>query len=191
MAKQIKILVIDDDPFLNKVYINKFAQEGFLVLTSMDGVSGMQKIRDQHPSLVVMDIVLPGMSGYEIMQTMKSDSALSDIPVLIVTNLGQTKDIQQAMGLGAVDYLIKTNFTIDDILERIRGYIEVQRVHEVDVSSDEAEQARWQQSFPGTKMKLSQTRENRLSGGKVVRCPKCGISVVPGTHFCPNCGTRL
>lgn len=191
MSKHIKILIIDDDPFLNKVYIKKFAQEGFIVLTAMDGVSGFKKIREHHPSLVVMDVVLPAMSGYEILREMKKDPAIKDVPVLIVSNLSQTKDVQEAMGLGAKDYLIKTSFTIDDILRKVREYISAHEVKQVDSDDSDVEQAQSRNKYPGSKMKLTATRNFDKANMPNDRCGRCGEPVLPDAHFCPNCGNEL
>lgn len=89
MAKGIKILVIEDDPFLNKVYMNKLSQEGFVVSTAMDGLSGLEKAREQKPSLVVLDVILPKMNGFEVLEELKKDPAVKHIPVIIISNLGQ------------------------------------------------------------------------------------------------------
>ncbi len=119
MAK--KILLIEDDIFLRKVIARKLLKEGYELTEAIDGENGMAKIKEHKPNLVLLDLVLPGMDGFEILGKMKEDSTLSQIPVIILSNLGEKKDIEKALKMGAKDYLIKAHFTPGEIIERVEN----------------------------------------------------------------------
>ena len=119
MAK--KILLIEDDIFLRKVIARKLLKEGYELTEAIDGENGMAKIKEHKPNLVLLDLVLPGMDGFEILGKMKEDLTLSQIPVIILSNLGEKKDIEKALKMGAKDYLIKAHFTPGEIIERVEN----------------------------------------------------------------------
>lgn len=119
-AQGPKILVIEDDQFLRDMLVDKLEAEGFGVVEAIDGESGMEVMQKEQPKLVLLDIVLPGIDGFEILQRMQKDPALSKIPVLIISNLGAQKDIDKAKELGALDYIIKAHFTPGEIIEKVR-----------------------------------------------------------------------
>lgn len=123
MEKQPKILVIEDDKFLNKLYSDQLRREGFEVSMAISGDEGMSKILSEKPDLVILDIVLPHKNGFDILSEMKLHASTKDIPVLIVTNLGQDADIKTGLDLGAVGYLVKTDFSITKLGEEVRKYL--------------------------------------------------------------------
>lgn len=123
MEKQPKILVIEDDKFLNKLYSDQLRREGFEVSMAISGDEGMSKILNEKPDLVILDIVLPHKNGFDILSEMKLHASTKDIPVLIVTNLGQDADIKTGLDLGAVGYLVKTDFSITKLGEEVRKYL--------------------------------------------------------------------
>ncbi|MBU4298698.1 response regulator [Patescibacteria group bacterium] len=121
MAKNI--LVIEDDKFLRELIVQKLIKEGYTVSEAIDGEEGIKKIRDEKPSLILLDLILPGIDGFEVLAKTKEDPALSPIPVIILSNLGQKEDVEKGLKLGAIDYLIKAHFTPGEIIEKIKAVL--------------------------------------------------------------------
>ena len=115
------ILIIEDDKFLRELIVRKVINEGFDASEAIGGEEGIKKIKEEKPDMVLLDLILPGMDGFEVLSLMKEDSALSSIPVIILSNLGQKEDIEKAMKMGATDYLIKAHFTPSEIIEKIKA----------------------------------------------------------------------
>lgn len=115
-----KVLVVEDDKFLRELITRKLDAENFDVIEAIDGEEGMEKAAVQNPDLVLLDIVLPGIDGFEILKRMKADPNLSKIPVIMLTNLGQRDDVERGIKMGADDYLIKAHFTPSEIIERVK-----------------------------------------------------------------------
>jgi len=118
MAKTI--LIIEDDKFLRELIVRKLTEEGFGVSEAVDGEEGIKKIKEEKPDLVLLDLILPGIDGFEVLSQMRKESALSSIPVIILSNLGQKDDVEKGLKMGAVDYLIKAHFTPGEIIEKIK-----------------------------------------------------------------------
>lgn len=118
--EQKTILVIEDDKFLRELISQKLIKEGFKLLEAMDGEEGVKKIQQEKPDLILLDLILPGLDGFEVLSQAKQDPALSEIPVIILSNLGQKEDIERGLKMGAVDYLIKAHFTPGEIIEKIK-----------------------------------------------------------------------
>jgi DNA-binding response OmpR family regulator len=119
MAKNI--LLIEDDKFLRELIVQRLTKEGYEASDAIDGEEGIKKVRKKKPALVLLDLILPGIDGFEVLTKMKEDSSLSSIPVIILSNLGQKEDIERGLKLGAIDYLIKAHFTPGEIIEKIRA----------------------------------------------------------------------
>jgi len=119
MAK--KILVIEDDKFLRELISQKLLKEGYDIAEAMDGEKGVDAIKAENPDLILLDLILPGIDGFEVLSRIKSDPSMSGIPVIILSNLGQKDDIEKGLKMGAVDYLIKAHFTPNEIVEKIRS----------------------------------------------------------------------
>jgi DNA-binding response OmpR family regulator len=121
MAK--KILIVEDDKFLRELIVKKLVKEGYEISEAVDGEEGVKKIKEEKPDLVLLDLILPGIDGFEVLSRTKEDPALSQIPVIILSNLGQKEDVERGLGLGAIDYLIKAHFTPGEIIEKIRAIL--------------------------------------------------------------------
>jgi DNA-binding response OmpR family regulator len=121
MAK--KILIIEDDKFLRELIAKKLVKEDYDICEAVDGEEGIKKVKEEKPDLVLLDLILPGIDGFEVLSRTKEDPALSQIPVIILSNLGQKEDVERGLGLGAVDYLIKAHFTPGEIIEKIRAIL--------------------------------------------------------------------
>lgn len=117
-----KILIIDDDPFILDMYVLKFKEEGFLVETAQDGKTGLKKIQEYQPRVVLLDIVMPTMDGFDVLK--ESKKTPSDCKYVLLTNLGQKEDIDQGMQLGADDYIIKAHFTPSEVVAKIKKLLE-------------------------------------------------------------------
>ena len=119
-SKNHKILIIDDDPFILDMYVLKFKQEGFQVETVSDSKAGLQKIKEYLPEVLLLDIVMPVMDGFDILQEIKKSNLLPNSKVILLTNLGQKEDIDRGMGLGADDYIIKAHFTPTEVVNKVK-----------------------------------------------------------------------
>lgn len=120
------ILIIEDDDFFRELLRKKFLPEDFNLFEAVNGEKGIKEIKDKKPDLVLLDLLLPNMDGFEVLVKMKSDPATSSIPVIILSNLGQQEDIERGLKLGANDYLIKSQFDIDQIVEKVKNILEKQ-----------------------------------------------------------------
>jgi DNA-binding response OmpR family regulator len=127
MAKEklskVKILLIEDDSFLASMYVTKLNLEGFEVNVAGDGEKGLEMVQDELPTLILLDIILPKMSGFDVLKDLKIDKRTKDIPVILLTNLGQREDVQKGLKLGAKDYLIKAHFMPSEVVEKIKKLI--------------------------------------------------------------------
>ncbi|MDI6739854.1 MAG: response regulator [Candidatus Edwardsbacteria bacterium] len=117
-----KIMVVDDEPYIARVIKFKLEQEGYTVISANDGITGLNKIREEKPDLVLLDVMMPGMSGYEVCQKIKGDAELAGIPVVILTAKGQERDREQGFSMGASDYITKP-FSPNRLLELVKSIV--------------------------------------------------------------------
>jgi len=127
-SKGKKVLVVEDDKFLRELFVKKLFNEGFDVKNSIDAQGAFQIITEGKPDIILLDLILPGVDGFEILAKIKADENIADIPVLILSNLGQQEDIDRAMSLGAHDFLVKANFTLDEIVTRVKKVLDGESV---------------------------------------------------------------
>ena len=118
-----RILIIEDDQFLRDLMERKLIKEGLDVETAIDGEAGLQKIKSGKPDLVLLDVILPGLDGFSILEKVKADATLANIPIILLTNLGQRDDVEKGLRLGAVGYLVKAHFTPGDIVEKVKSVL--------------------------------------------------------------------
>ncbi|MBI4135808.1 response regulator [Candidatus Uhrbacteria bacterium] len=119
-AIKTKILIIEDDTFLAGIYANKFEREGFGVVLAVDGEAGLKSAKKELPDIILLDVLLPKLDGFEVLQQLKAVSALHDIPVVLLTNLGQKEDVDKGLKFGAADYLIKAHFMPAETVEKVK-----------------------------------------------------------------------
>lgn len=119
MAK--RILIVEDDKFLRELITQKLIKEDYDTIEAVDGEEGIKKIKEEKPDLVLLDLILPGIDGFEVLSKKREDSSLDKIPVIILSNLGQKEDVERGLKLGAVDYLIKAHFTPGEIIEKVKN----------------------------------------------------------------------
>jgi DNA-binding response OmpR family regulator len=124
MAK--KILIVEDDKFLRELISRKLQKEGYEIVQAADGEEGEKKIKETKPDLILLDLILPGIDGFEVLSRIKQDPTVASIPVVILSNLGQKEEIEKGLKLGAVDYLVKAHFTPAEIVEKIKVILKEQ-----------------------------------------------------------------
>jgi DNA-binding response OmpR family regulator len=120
------IMIIEDDSFVMDIYQTKLALEGFNIISARDGMEALKKIDDSEsirPDLILLDILMPYVNGLEVLKKIKEKEELKNIPIILLTNLSQKNDIEEGLGLGANDYLIKSHFTPSEVLKKIKIYI--------------------------------------------------------------------
>jgi DNA-binding response OmpR family regulator len=117
-----KILIIEDEKILRTLLTQTLSREGFEVKEAVDGEEGLEKAKTEKPDLILLDLILPTIDGYEVLERLKKDPFTESIPVMIISNLGQDEEIQRGLKLGAVDFLIKAHFTLDEISEKIKKF---------------------------------------------------------------------
>jgi DNA-binding response OmpR family regulator len=115
-----RILIVEDEKDLRFFLTTTLTQEGFEVEEAIDVKEALEKIKEKKPDLILLDIILPGKSGFDFLIEMKKDPNFEFIPVIILSNLGQKEEIKKGLELGAKDYLIKANFTLDEIVRKIK-----------------------------------------------------------------------
>jgi DNA-binding response OmpR family regulator len=123
-----RILLTEDDEFLSSLIKNRLEREHFEVKVAKDGEEVLALLKTYQPDLVLMDIILPKKLGFEVLEEIQANTKLSHAPVMILSNLGQDSDIQRAKELGAIDYFIKAKVVIDDLIKRIKSFLEVEEV---------------------------------------------------------------
>lgn len=118
-----KVMMIEDDKFLRDLAVKKITQAGYQMVTAVDGAEAVAVAIKEKPSLILLDIILPGMDGFEVLRNLKENTQLKNIPVILMSNLGQESDIERGTQLGAVEYLVKAHYTLDEIVEKIKKYV--------------------------------------------------------------------
>jgi len=119
-VNQSKILVVEDDPFVSNLLIKNLLSAGYSVINAVDGQKALTMLETERPQVILLDLLLPGLDGFEVLKKIKANPETSKIPVFILSNLGSQDDINKALQLGATDYIIKANFTLTEIVERIK-----------------------------------------------------------------------
>lgn len=115
-----KILLVEDDPFLIDIYTTKIKEAGFSVEVAKDGKEGLRKIKEGAPDLVLLDIVLPGIDGWEFLEKVKKNKDIKGLKVVVLSNLGQKEEVKKGIKLGAKGYLVKAENTPSQVVEEIK-----------------------------------------------------------------------
>ena len=118
-----KVLIIDDDPFILDMYVLKFKETGFEVATAMDGKNGVAKADEFQPDVILLDVVMPAMDGFDVLRKLKEEERTNPPKVIFLTNFGQREDVERGMQLGADDYIIKAHFTPTEVVEKVQGIL--------------------------------------------------------------------
>ena len=114
-----KILLVEDEPALQESFKTAFVGKGYELTQAMDGEEGLAVMRAQKPDVVLLDLVLPKKHGFEVLKEMKSDANLKDLPVIVLTNLENSEDVEKALELGATTYLVKANYSLEEVVQKV------------------------------------------------------------------------
>jgi len=115
--------MIEDDIFLRKVYRDQFTRNDIEFIEATNGVEGMSKAQSEKPDLILLDLMLPRKNGFDVLRDLKKNSKTKKIPVIILTNLSQDIDVTEGLALGAVDYLVKTDLRLSDVVEKVKKWL--------------------------------------------------------------------
>jgi CheY-like chemotaxis protein len=122
-SDNFRVLVVEDDLFLRGLMSQKLVKEGFLVIEAVDGEEGLKMVSEKQPHIVLLDLILPGIGGFEVLEKIRQDENIGGIPVLILSNLGQKDDLDKAKKLGATDYLVKAHNTPGEIVDKVKSIL--------------------------------------------------------------------
>jgi DNA-binding response OmpR family regulator len=121
MSQKKKILLVEDDAVLRETLVEFLKKEDFDAVSAPDGGQGLKVAQEENPDLILLDIILPRKNGYEVLGELKKNDKTKDIPVVILTNLASLDDIEKALNLGATNYLVKGDYKLQEIVEKIRS----------------------------------------------------------------------
>ena len=122
-AKQLKILLVEDDPFLYKVLSQRLRDEGMDVTVSTDGEAAIADVVRVKPSLILLDLILPKLSGFEVLAHVRKNAVTAKIPVVVLSNLGQQEDIDQIEKLGVREYLVKADYSLSEMVKKVKEHV--------------------------------------------------------------------
>lgn len=118
-----KVLIIDDSPFMTQMFSLRLHDEGFESLIAGNGEDGLKIAANEQPNVILLDIAMPGMTGWDVLTNLKETEGTKNIPVLILTNSkGNPEDIERAKKIGAAEFLMKIDLKVDDIMEIVKKY---------------------------------------------------------------------
>lgn len=118
-----KVMIVEDDEHISKVYEIKLAKEGFATSLARDGFEAIQKIVQEKPDIILLDLMIPKKDGFGVLEDIKKIPEVASTPVLVLSNLGQKVDQDRALGLGANEYLVKVDYPIQEVVNKIKGYL--------------------------------------------------------------------
>ena len=119
-----KILFIEDESALQKTFGDILGQEGYEVVSALDGEVGLRLARTEKPDLILLDLILPKINGFDVLKQLKEDKETKDIPIVVLTNLEKMEDVERAIKLGAKTYLVKANYTLEEVVRKIKRALE-------------------------------------------------------------------
>lgn len=124
--KKYKVAIIEDEPFLASMYTTKFELEGFEVLRASNGEEGLKAIQDGKPDLILLDVIMPKVDGFEVLEKLRANPETATMPVILLTNLGQRTDIEKGLSMGATDYIIKANYTPAQVVAKVKQHLNLE-----------------------------------------------------------------
>jgi CheY-like chemotaxis protein len=114
-----RVLLVEDDRFLRKAAEAMLRKHGFQVTSAQDGEEGLRAARLSPPDIVLLDLIMPKMGGFQVLEALKADEQTRHLPVVIMSNLGQEADVQRAMDSGAIGYVVKANVALQDLVAKV------------------------------------------------------------------------
>ena len=121
--KKISVLIIEDDSYISDMYKIKLESENFEVTIAKDGTIGIKLLEKQRPDIILLDVVMPKMDGFDVLKTIKGNVESKKVPVVLLTNLSQKENVERGFELGADSYIIKAHFTPSEVVEKIKGIL--------------------------------------------------------------------
>ncbi len=118
-----KVLLAEDDKFLSVALGDKLEREGFQVVKAPNGLEAINLITQEHPDIILLDLIMPQRTGFQVLEALKLDADLAKIPVVVLSNLGQESDREKAKNLGAVDYLVKSDVQMGEVVDKMKTYL--------------------------------------------------------------------
>lgn len=118
------LLIVEDDSFLANAYKMKLTKAGYEVLMASDGNEALDVLSENTPDVIVLDLIMPNMDGFALLERLQDDQMHASIPVIVASNLGQSEDIEKAKSLGARDYVIKTDMSLDELIEKVEALVQ-------------------------------------------------------------------
>ena len=122
-TEKIKVMVVEDDPMIMDMYVHKFQQEGFVVVGHDRGDGVVELAEKEQPRILLLDIMLPGLDGFSVLQSLKENAKTKAIGVIMLTNLGQEEDKAKGQQLGALGYIVKASKTPGEVVKQVREYL--------------------------------------------------------------------
>ncbi len=121
--KQYNIVLIEDEEMLANMYETKFQNQGYKIRKALDGESGLKLIEEEVPDLILLDIIMPKLDGFSVLKRIREIPKIKNVPVIMLTNLGQDEDIKKGQSLGAVGYLVKANLTPAEVVAKVKDFL--------------------------------------------------------------------
>jgi DNA-binding response OmpR family regulator len=115
-----KILFIEDESALQKTFGEILSQEGYEMISALDGEIGLRLAKSEKPDLILLDLILPKVHGFDVLKELKENEETKDIPIIVLTNLERIEDVERALELGATTYLVKANYTLEEVIEKVK-----------------------------------------------------------------------
>ncbi len=124
-----KVLLVEDDPFLSSLLKNRLQKEELEVILARDGEEALNLLKSTKPDLILLDLILPKKTGFEVMEEIRNDPQMQaeELPIIIISNLGQSEDINRGQELGAIEYFVKAKTSIDELVQKIKSFLEKAR----------------------------------------------------------------
>ncbi|MBI5412142.1 response regulator [Candidatus Peregrinibacteria bacterium] len=173
-----KILVAEDDKFLARAYQFKLSKMGCAIILTSDGEETIAKIKSEKPDLVLLDIIMPKKTGFDVLTEMKSAAEVKDIPVIIMSNLGQEADVKKGLQAGAADYIIKASTSLEEVVGRIEKILGGRSGAGVAAA-------------PKAASKKEKVTLSPVASAVPLVCPGCHGALPSGAKFCPFCGQKI
>lgn len=123
--KKISVLIVEDDKYIADAYEMKFKKVGFKVKIALSGRVAFEILKEFKPQIIILDLIMPIIDGFEILRQLKNNKDYKNIPVIVASNLGGEADIKEAMDLGAYEYVVKTRSTLESLIKKIESVTKV------------------------------------------------------------------
>lgn len=123
MSDQRTILLVEDEPILSNLLCQRLEKEGFKVVAAHDGEEALEVLKSVKPDLILLDVILPKISGFELMERLKEGPEFQKAPIVIISNLGQENDMEKGQALGAVGYFVKAKMSIEELVGKVRDFL--------------------------------------------------------------------